>query len=55
MSQASSRLSFEAELKGPEPNAEPEELKLEAKAGTEATHTRLRWTPSEAQRLTQRP
>ena len=42
MSQASSRLSFEAELKGLEPNAEPEELELEAKAGTEAIYTRLR-------------
>ena len=42
MSQASSRLSFEAELKGLDPNAEPEELELEANAGTEAIYTRLR-------------
>ena len=45
MSQASSRLvqSFEAKLKGLEPHAGPEDLKLEARAGTEAIYTRLRY------------
>ena len=53
LSQASSRLtqSFEAKLKGLEPHAGPEDLELEARAGTEAIYTRLRSTPSEAQRL----
>ena len=53
LSQASSRLtqSFEAKLKGFKPHAGPEDLELEARAGTEAIYTRLRSTPSEAQRL----
>ena len=47
------KVELETELNGPEPNAdhEPEELALEAKAGTAAIYTRLRWAPSEAQGL----
>ena len=44
LSQASSRLtqSFEAKLKGLKPHAGPEDLELEARAGTEAIYTRPR-------------